>query len=188
MILSFSELIDMVLMTAVVGFIFMDIFKKPREDYDPLLHYTAGFDWNNFLFACLIVAPAIILHELAHKFIALSFGLQATFQAAYLFLGIGLLMKLMRFGFIFFVPAYVSIFGKATTMAFSLVALAGPLMNMVLWLSTSIALKKKLFKKKYNAILFLASRVNMFLFIFNMLPIPGFDGYKFFTGLLSFIL
>ena len=187
MILTFSELIDIVLMTAVVGFIFMDIFKKPREDYDPLLHYTAGFDWNNFLFACLIVAPAIILHELAHKFVAISFGLQATFQAAYLFLGIGLVMKLMRFGFIFFVPAYVSIFGRAAPIEFSIIALAGPLMNLLLWLLTAFMLKKKLFKKKYSAALFLTSKVNMFLFIFNMLPIPGFDGYKFFTGLLSFI-
>lgn len=186
--ISFSELIDMIIMTAVVGFIFMDIFKKPRENYDPLLHYTAGFNWNDFLFACLIVAPAIILHELAHKFLALSFGLQATFQAAYLFLGIGLVLKLMRFGFIFVVPAYVSILGRATPATFSLVALAGPLMNLILWLSTSFAFKKKIFKKKYNAILLLTSKVNMFLFIFNMLPIPGFDGYKFFTGLLSFIL
>ena len=183
--LSLNELTDIVFMTAVVGFIFMDIFKMPRENYDPLIHYSAGFNWSNFFFACLIVAPAIILHELAHKLIALSFGLQATFQAAYIFLGIGLLMKFMRFGFIFFVPAYVSISGRAAPMAFSLVALAGPSINMVLWLSTSLAIKKRLFDKKYNSALFLMSRINMFLFIFNMLPIPGFDGYKFLSGMLS---
>jgi len=187
MLINPGELFDMAVMTAVVGFIFMDFFKRPVENYDPLIHYKVGFNWNDFLFACLVVAPAIILHELAHKFVALSYGLSATYQAAYFFLGLGLIMKLMRFGFIFFVPAYVSIIGRATPLQFSIIAFAGPLMNLILWVISWFVVKKNLVKRKYIPALVLTSRINMFLFIFNMLPIPGFDGFKVFSGLLGAI-
>jgi Zn-dependent protease len=187
MFISPKELFDMAVMTAVVGFIFMDLFKKPVENYDPLIHYKAGFNWNDFLFACLVVAPAIIFHELSHKFFALSYGLNATFQAAYFFLGLGLMMKLMRFGFIFFVPAYVSIIGRATPLQFGMIAFAGPLMNLILWVGTLFVLKKNMVKRKYVPAVLLTSKINMFLFIFNMLPIPGFDGFQVFRGLLGAI-
>src|SRR3989338_6780454 len=93
-LITISELFDMIIITAVVGYIFSDIFRKPAgEDYEPLKHFKVGFDWNNLMYAAAITAPAIILHELAHKFVALSFGMQATFQAAYWFLALGLIMK-----------------------------------------------------------------------------------------------
>lgn len=185
-LLTFSEIFDMIAMTAVVGYIFSDMFKKPAgDDYDPLTHFRAGFDIGNFKFAAMVTAPAIILHELGHKFVALGFGLEAQFQAAWLFLGLALLMKLMNFGFIFIVPAYVSILGRASPLEFGLIAFAGPFVNLILWLFAAFAVKKHLFSKKYNIALLLTSRINMFLFIFNMLPIPGFDGSKVFMGIMQ---
>ena len=176
----------MVIMTLVVGYIFSGLFKKPvHEDYDPLKQLKQGFFSDDFKFAVAVAAPAIILHELGHKFIALSFGLEAVFQAAWLFLILALIMKVMNFGLIFIVPAYVSIFGRATPLEFSLVALAGPAVNLILWLFAYFAVKKNLFAKKHNVALLLTSRINMFLFIFNMLPIPGFDGSKVFMGLVQ---
>lgn len=185
MLLSFNEIADMVFMSLIVGFIFMDWLEKfrPKEDYDPL-KASYGFNWNSLLFSAAIVAPAIILHELAHKFLAMSFGLTATFQAAYFYLALGVLMKFM-FGFAFFVPAYVSILGSATNIQYGLVAFAGPLMNAILWGVCALIVKKKLVKRKYIPGFFLASKINMFLFVFNMLPIPGFDGSKVFSALLG---
>ncbi|MBI2208402.1 hypothetical protein HYU50_02805 [Candidatus Woesearchaeota archaeon] len=181
---AFSEILDMVIMTLAVGYIFSGVFKRPvPEDYDPLKHFKAGFDFSDLKFAALVTAPAIILHELGHKFVALGFGLQAQFQAAYFFLALGLILKLMNFPFIFFVPAYVSILGQATALESSLVAFAGPAINLILWLGSLLMIKQKLLPRKYGAALFLTSRINMFLFIFNMLPIPGFDGSKVFLGL-----
>ena len=187
-LITIPEIFDMLLMTAAVGYIFSDVFRKPADDnYDPLKHFSSfrGFDWNNLYYAAAITAPAIILHELAHKFAALSFGMQATFQAAYFFLFLGLMMKLMNFGFIFFVPAYVSIAGKGTALQFALTAGAGPFMNLILWLLALFLLKNNLLNRKYNPALLLTSKINMFLFVFNMLPIPGFDGSKFFLGLIQ---
>ena len=183
---TFSEIFDILVMTAVVGYIFSGIFKKPTSyDYDPIKQFKYGFNIEDFKFAAMVTAPAIILHELGHKFVALGFGLQATFKAAYFFLGLGLILKFMNFGFIFFVPAYISILGRATPLEFSLVAFAGPAINLVLWLGSLAAVKYNLFPKKYNPFLLLTGKINMFLFIFNMIPIPGFDGSKVFSGLIQ---
>ena len=123
MILTPMELLDIVIMTLAVGFIFSDFlarFRRPSEDYDPLKqNYNRFINWDNFKFAALVTAPAIILHEFGHKFIALSFGYNATFHAAYLFLFIGIMLKLMKSPFLFFVPAYVSFSAAATPLQHS---------------------------------------------------------------------
>ena len=125
---TFSEIFDMAAMTLVVCYIFSGFFNKPiQEDYAPLKQIKQGFFSDDFKFAVIVAAPAIILHELGHKFVALSFGLEAIFQAAWFFLMLALLMKLMNFGFIFIVPAYVSIIGKATPLESSLIAFSGAL-------------------------------------------------------------
>jgi Zn-dependent protease len=181
---SVQELIDLVIMTTALGFIFKDIFKKPSGPYEPLTYYKKRFDFDNFKFAVMVTAPAIIFHELAHKFVALFYGLEATFHAHYFFLGIGILMKLLNFGFIFFIPGYVMHSGLATHFQVATIAVAGPLINLLLWLSSAFLLKQKNIKNKYIPILFLTKRINMLLFIFNMLPIPPFDGGHFFQSLI----
>ena len=184
MILSIKEIIDLIIMTLFVGFIFSDVFKKPRMMMgDFPQSYSRSFDFENFKFAALVTAPAIIFHEFGHKIIAILFGMNATFHAAYTWLGLGLLLKLMNFGFIFFVPAFVSIQGVGTPLEYSIIALAGPLVNLIIWLGTSFLLKNRIMPRKYQVPLQLTKQINMFLFIFNMLPIPGFDGFKVYEGL-----
>lgn len=184
-----GEIIDLVIMTIFVGYIFSDIIPIRRESYDPLVHYKRKFDIEGLKFAIMATAPAIILHELAHKFTALGFGLNAIFFAFYrnsftLMLGIlTIISKLTGFGFMFFVPGFVGISGDGTNLEFALTAFAGPFVNLVLWLGSWYLLKNKLYKKKHYLLLLLTQRINMFLFIFNMLPLPGFDGYKVFVGL-----
>ncbi len=186
---SLREIVDIILMTVFVGFIFSGYIKRSRPvHYDPLQALQQqqsflGVDLHDLLFAALVTAPGIILHELAHKFTALSFGLSATFHAAYFWLILGVLLKLMGVPFIFFVPAYASIAGASTPLQSALIAGAGPAINAMLWGFAYGAVKYHWFQKKYDAALSLTSRVNMFLFIFNMLPFFFFDGYKFFEGL-----
>src|SRR3989338_2318849 len=189
--ITFSEILDLILMTFFVGYIFSGMVPVRREEhYDPLTHYKRGFDWEGLKFAIMATAPAVILHELMHKFVALGFGLDAVFYAFYrstftLMLGIfSIIAKITGFGFIFFVPGYVGISGNGTHLQFALTAFAGPFVNLVLWILPWYLLKYKIYKKKHYLLLVLTQRINMFLFIFNMLPIPGFDGYKVFTGLI----
>lgn len=173
MIFTLTELFRALVITLAVGFIFKDLFRTTQF----------GFDVEAFKFACYVTAPAIILHELGHKFIALYFGLDATFHAAYFWLAIGVLLKLLRFNFIFFVPAYVSITGNASPLAFSMVALAGPAINLILFLTSWALLQQKKLKKNIYLFLVITKQINLFLFIFNMLPIPLFDGFKVYSGL-----
>ncbi len=190
MLITLREIFDMAVMTALVGFIFSDLFgrlKRPKKDYDPLTDSPSGFDWDGFRFAVLVTAPALIFHELAHKFVALNFGMEATFHAAYMWLFIGMMLKIMKFNFIFFVPAYVSIMGAVTPLQHASIAFAGPGMNLLLWLGTAALVKYRLIEKKHYHLAIITSKINMFLFILNMLPIPGFDGSKVFAGLIQAI-
>lgn len=184
MFFSIGEIIDIAIMSLAVGYIFSDLASRFRPVKDPLMEFAKGtFRYENFKFAVLATAPAVLLHELSHKFLAVSFGMSATFHATYLWLAVGVGLKLLNFPFIFFVPAFVSISGPGTVLQSSLVAFAGPTTNAVIWLVSYLLMKKTHFGKKHLSLLFLTSRINMFLFIFNMLPIPGFDGFSFFSGL-----
>jgi Zn-dependent protease len=181
MILTLRELFDAALMTVAVGYIFMGIFQQKI--------LRQGFDWNALWFACLVTAPALILHELAHKFVALAAGMQATFHAAYTWLGIGILLKLAHSPFLFFVPAYVSInctgaHCSLPPITHALIAVSGPALNLILWISSWAVLKHRHIRsRKWFVFWFLTQKINMLLFILNMLPIPGFDGFTFYSGL-----
>ena len=187
-IITLREVMDVIFMIVALGVIFSIFLKKfrPPQHYDPL-EQKIGIDWKLFKFAMYITAPAIILHELGHKFVALGFGLDATFHAAYIWLGFGLLLALMQTGILFFVPAYVSISQQASPLVFSAIAFAGPFVNLILWLATRYALKAGKVKKKYLPLVQITSKINMFLFIFNMIPIPGFDGFKVYQGIFQTI-
>jgi len=187
---TFAEILDIVIITFVVGFIFKDIFKPRRrievitpDYYLKGMGRKRGFNWNDFWYAAAIVAPSIVLHEFGHKFVALANGMAASFHAAYMWLGLGIVLKLISAGFIFFVPAYVAISGTGTPLQFAGIAFAGPAVNLVLWLGGLVVLKKAKLKKDAYRFVFLLSRINMFLFIFNMLPIPGFDGFGVYSSL-----
>jgi Zn-dependent protease len=188
MIISFQEIIDVVLMTAVVGYIFMDLFSR-RSFSRQGFAYGAPFNWGAFKIACIITAPAIILHELAHKFVALSYGYNAVFHAAYAFLAFGVLLKLMRTGFIFFVPGFVAISCAAPPceippLQSAVIAGAGPLMNLLIFVTAYSVIKfRKRLSRRAFVIWNLTKIINLFLFFFNMLPFYIFDGYKVFSGI-----
>ncbi|MBI2147368.1 M50 family metallopeptidase [Candidatus Woesearchaeota archaeon] len=185
MLITIREVIDLLIMTLALGYLFKDAF--PKHDFssgEMTESLPTSTTWKDIQFAAIITAPAIILHELAHKFVALSFGAQAVFHAHYPFLGLGILLKLLNFGFIFFIPGYVT-HSSVAPLASSAIAAAGPLLNLVLWLGSALLLKKNLVKKKFKAAVYLTKRINMFLFLLNMIPIPPFDGFGFVSGLWS---
>ena len=184
MLISPGEIIDLIVMTLAIGFIFKDIIRMPRYVQDPI---TSGFDIENFKFTCLVIAPAIVLHEMAHKFVALGFGINATFHAHYFGLLLGLFLKFINIGFIFFIPGYVSVpIAGVTPLQHSIIAVAGPLMNLALWLGSLFILKKHTsLTGKQRLALIITKQINMFLFIFNVIPFPPFDGGHFISGLMQ---
>lgn len=183
---TLSELIDVVFMTLGVGYIFVDMFKRQIEDYDPL--HAQKFSRSDLSFACLVTAPAVILHELMHKLVALFFGLSATFHAAYGWLAFGVVMKWLNTGLVFFVPGYVSISGMTTPIESAAIAFAGPATNGILYLIASYMVKTHHKKSDHVYFWALTQRINGFLFLFNMIPFAFFDGAKVFGGLWAYFV
>lgn len=143
---------------------------------------------NPFLISLIITAPAIILHELGHKFVAMAFGLGATFHAAYNWLLFAVFLRLVHFPFLFFVPAYVSITGTTTPASMALIAFAGPAINLVIWGMARLIYQFVYIENPIADLSFkIIMKINLFLFILNMLPIPGFDGWKVYSGLIELI-
>ncbi len=201
MFITLNEILDIIIIIAIVGYIFKDFIKvKHHTSYheDPIKFYQQKPSFSNLKVAILVTAPAIILHELGHKFMAMAFGMTAVLKAAYEFLLLGIVLKILNFGFIFFVPAYVRS-GCATEdlvciantilnpWIYSLIAFAGPMINGIIWLTCYFMLKSSNTKSKYKPIIFLTKRINGFLFVLNLLPIPGFDGWHVIRGIIESI-
>ena len=183
------------------------------EPYDPLKQYKkkrSSFDWHNFWICCIVAGSALVLHEMGHKFAAMYFGMNATISAPYTWLLLAVVLVLIGSPLIFFVggvtsfscsqiapSAYcvlqsvtangiTSTFWMPTNSSLAIIAFAGPFVNLVLWLGSWLLMSNKIFakkNKKYLPILQLTKQINMILFIFNMLPIPGFDGWGVFSNL-----
>ena len=177
-LISFIEIINIVIAILGVGYIFTGMFPLRGSKKDILDSYTKGFDWSEFWFVCMVTAPAIILHEMGHKFVAMYLGLSAFFQVSYFGLFLGIILKLLGTGFIILAPGYVIISG-ATTVQTILSAFAGPFVNLLLWMIALLFLKNLRNMSRRQAIYWnLTKNINMWLFIFNMLPLPFLDGAK----------
>jgi Zn-dependent protease len=187
------EIIDLIIMVLAIGFIFSRLFRrKPvrSSTYEPLDYYTKkqkkSYFWEDLKYGIIIAAPAVVFHELAHKFAAIGFGATATLHAPYLMYAIAIALVLFNSPLVFFVGGYVSHTALAALPS-AIVAFAGPFVNLVFWLGIKPILKTK-YGKKHMQVLLTISRLNMFLFIFNMIPIPGFDGFQFFEGIIRFFM
>lgn len=176
--ISLIEILNILIATAVVGFIFTGLLPFRSSKKDVLDSYTKRFDWSEFWFACLVAAPGIILHEMAHKFVAMGFGLNAFFELSYFGLLIGVVLKLLGSGLILLAPGYVVITG-ANIFQGMLTAFAGPFINLLLWIVGLLVVKySKSITRRHAIFWTLTKEVNKWLFIFNILPIPPLDGYK----------
>ena len=136
------------------------------------------------LFAFIAVGIGFLAHELiGHKIVAQRLGLHAEYRMWRFGLVIALLSSLA--GFVFAAPGavYVSprvdLWGRQSSVSkrrMGFVSLAGPLVNIVLavvFIGLNFAYPLELFS--------LAIFVNIWLAIFNMLPIPPLDGSKVFA-------
>jgi|SRR3989338_7036854 len=135
-----------------------------------IMYFGISFDNKfliNFLIIALIVGSAFVLHELAHKFMAIKYGYFAEFRSFDKMLLIGIALSF--FGFIFLAPGAVFISGNITNDKNGKISLAGPLTNVILALIF-------LFIGGYIGAF--GFKINSWLALFNMLPFFGLDGSK----------
>lgn len=186
-LITFSEIIRLVVMTVGLGYICMGFIKRPRTELDLL--YPKGFNWEDFKFAIMITAPAVILHEFGHKFMAMLMGLQAEFFVSYFGLGLGVFLRIIGSPFIIFVPGFVRISAIATPLQTAITAFMGPFVNLSLFLIAGFILSRaKKLTQTQAMFLYLTKQINLFLFLFNMIPIPPFDGFHVVSGLFNAVI
>jgi Zn-dependent protease len=187
MVISLEEIGAIIVMSLAVGYIFSGIFKRRDVYHDPIIHYSRPSFIEDLKYGVILAAPAVVLHELAHKFVAMAFGATATVHAPigmYIFV---ILLRLINFPIIFFVGGYVEVAGRLLAWQYALISLAGPLTNIIIYVILILAIKYKLVNRKHHDLMSKAAKLNLFLAAFNMIPFPGFDGYNFFRALLSYI-
>lgn len=187
MFITLGEVINLLIVTVVIGYIFTGIITlKPLKRKTGSIKISHRFNWQDFKMAILVSAPGIILHELAHKFVALGFGIQAKFHAFGFGLLLGVFLKVIRSPFLIIAPGYVSLPNIEGEVVYRLVAFVGPLVNLLIWIVCYLLLKSKGWLKKSSRkaviAIFLTKRINGILFVFNMLPFPPLDGSKVFFG------
>jgi len=184
MFITINEIIDIVIMTLAIGYIFSSFIKEPEEDYEPLKHFGKNSLWQSIKLGIIIAAPAVVLHELSHKFVAMAFGAEAVIHAPLGWYALVILLKLINFPFLFFVGGYVS-HTLLPALPSAIVSFAGPLTNLILYILFINLIKFSLVNRKYYKTLFISAKLNLFLFGFNMIPLPGFDGYGVLMNLLN---
>lgn len=118
------------------------------------------------------VGIGFLLHELAHKVVAIRFGQIAEFRADYgmLVLAIGAGLA----GFLFAAPGAVYHSGRVSARQNGLIAVAGPLTNVAL----AGLFLPLLFVAPLERVGQLGVSINLLLAAFNMLPFGPLDGRK----------
>lgn len=132
--------------------------------------------FNALPIAALGVGTGFILHELAHKYVAIHYGAKAEFRSWKIGLILALVIPIVTFGsFLFAAPGAVYIYGKNISRKENgVISVAGPVTNILIaivffWLA---------FTGFFMQIAFSVAFINLFLAMFNMIPIFPLDGSK----------
>ncbi|MEK6978698.1 MAG: site-2 protease family protein [Candidatus Micrarchaeota archaeon] len=125
----------------------------------------------------LTVGTGFILHEMAHKLVAIQYGAYARFQMWTQ--GLLLMLGLSFLGFVFAAPGAVYIYShNISRKENGIISVAGPVTNIALAIVfMALAIFAPVYTSNTN-IWFIGFYVNSFLAFFNMLPIFPLDGSK----------
>jgi Zn-dependent protease len=130
----------------------------------------------NFIIAALTVGLGFILHELAHKIVAIRYRCFAEYRANFQMLFMAVALSFL--GVVFAAPGAVVIDGHVSRKQIGHISVAGPLTNIalaVVFLIASFVLPTGGF---LSMIFIYGFNINAWIALFNLLPFGNFDGRK----------
>ncbi|MDV2480970.1 peptidase M50 [Methanoculleus sp. Wushi-C6] len=145
-----------------------------------LIYVRGGVDFTAFVIlfvmSLVTVGVAFVLHELAHKFVAMRYGYWAEFQKDNQMLLVAVVMAALV-GVVFAAPGATYVYGNATRRENGWISAAGPITNLVLCIPFAALL---LFSGGglIGLVALVGLRINAMIATFNMLPISVLDGRK----------
>ncbi len=131
-----------------------------------------------FGYTVVVVGFGFVLHELAHKFVAIRYGYSAEYKMW--FQGLILALITSYFGFVFAAPGAVYVRGyNIKPRENGIISLAGPATNIIL---AVLFLMSMPLASQYgiSSIAMLGVYINSFLAVFNLIPLVVLDGAKIF--------
>ncbi len=134
------------------------------------------------LISAITVGVGFLLHELAHKYVALRYGCTAEFRSFDQMLVFALLMSWIL-GIVFAAPGAVFISGNVNLERNGRISIAGPITNLVIaliFLLISFTSINNIFLINGLGIGEFGFFINTWLALFNMIPFWNFDGKKIF--------
>lgn len=150
------------------------------------IYFLGGQVLNPLFLSALSIAAitcgiGFLLHELAHRVVARRFGAQAHFVANNAWLLISIVIAFL--GIFIAAPGAVWHRGYLTPRQGGLIALAGPVTNLVLaaiFLAGFFLLppRAEVLGLSLRAVCAIGYRINAWLGLFNMIPAGPFDGAK----------
>lgn len=130
-----------------------------------------------FSVSLLTAGLGFIVHELAHKFVAIKYYCSAEFKSNDMMLILAILMSFA--GFILAAPGYVLINGAVNKEQNGKISFAGPFSNFIL--ATLFLLGGLIFSNGLLDFFFYQGFfINSWLGLFNLIPVLPFDGFKIF--------
>ena len=177
---SQTELRDLAVawLALALAFTFFGIASTPGVSIvnDGPALFTSGLFARAFLVSLLTAGVGFLLHELAHKVVAIRFGQIAEFRADYPMLALAVGAGVA--GFIFAAPGAVYHGGRPISARQSgLISLAGPVTNLLI---AAVLAPLLLFGGVLGQIGQVGVWINLLLAGFNMLPFGPLDGRKVF--------
>jgi Zn-dependent protease len=169
-----QELMHIGIAAVVLTFAFsMALFSKSS------LSLVMSGNWSDAAFVIGIAAAAVLsgflLHELAHKVMAQRYGAWAEFRIFPMGLMLALVFSFV--GFVFAAPGAVYIQGRLSWKQNGLVSIAGVVTNITLG-AVFFALFLVAPLGSLGLVLQGLATINLFLAVFNLLPISPLDGSK----------
>lgn len=161
---------DLLIAWLAISAAFTLIFVRSRVDVPVALTY--------FLISLLTVGIGFVLHEMAHKFVAMHFGYWAEFQRDDQMLLVAVVLAALA-GVVFAAPGATVVYGSSVSKRENgIISAAGPVTSLLICIPFALMLFLGGAGTLIGVIGLFGLQVNAMIAAFNMLPVSILDGKK----------